>query len=243
VKKTSWDKPQADWLPLLKAARSIREEAKNRVASLREQIDARAKRLEFPATSPNRSDAAQLISEMLWLFQREIIKGARHVLYGRTPTLLDEFEEIPADIRSSLKILDWREGTAVVLNSLNLRRSPRSANLPAFMRFSELERQVDHRQVNPQYWSIHVKLDKPTVQTKKGRKSEDYWSAVKQHVFELLDYHGLPQSHDPDWKSQADVERAALDFIQKRFSKGASESSVRKYVKEFISEYKSKARK
>jgi len=97
------------------------------------------------------------------LFQNAIINGELHRLYGRTPTPRDDFVEIPADIRSYLVILDWRDGTAVMLNELNLRRSPELENKPGWLRFSYLKKQLGDRKVNPHYWSIHVKLDTNTI--------------------------------------------------------------------------------
>jgi hypothetical protein len=101
---------------------------------------------------------------MCRVFQQQIIKGEQRFLYGRTPTALDDFKEIPADHRSSLKILDWQQGTAVVLNSLPLRQWPGFYKQPDFMRFNDLARQVDVRNITPQYWSIHAKLEETQTQ-------------------------------------------------------------------------------
>ena len=54
--------------------------------------------------------------------------------------------------------------SGLVLNSLPLRQWPGFYKQPDFMRFNDLARQVDVRNITPQYWSIHAKLEETQTQ-------------------------------------------------------------------------------
>jgi len=47
----------------------------------------------------------------------------------------------------------------------------------------------------------------------------------------------LPQSGDPDWSCQADVERAVTEFIEERFSIPMAVSTIREWTVKFIAEW------
>jgi len=75
---------------------------------------------------------------------------------------------------------------------------------------------------------------------RRGRKPKIDWDgAVKNFVFEKLDYHGEPTPDDPEWNSQAAVERAVTGFIEGS-GKSAVESLVRQHTARLIAEYKAR---
>jgi len=47
----------------------------------------------------------------------------------------------------------------------------------------------------------------------------------------------LPQSGDPEWSCQADVERAVAEFIEKRFDIHLAVSTIRARTAKFIAEW------
>jgi hypothetical protein len=73
--------------------------------------------------------------------------------------------------------------------------------------------------------------------SRRGRPPKVEWGLVRDFVHTQLEYHGLPQSGDPDWSCQADVERATAKFIEKRFGISISESTVRERIVKFIAEW------
>jgi hypothetical protein len=48
----------------------------------------------------------------------------------------------------------------------------------------------------------------------------------------------LPQSGDPEWSCQGDVERAVAEFIEKRFGIPLAVSTIRERTAKFIAEWK-----
>ena len=73
--------------------------------------------------------------------------------------------------------------------------------------------------------------------SRRGRTPKVEWGVVRDFVHAQLEHHGLPQSGDPEWSCQADVERAVAKFIEERFGIPISESTVRKRTAKFIAEW------
>jgi hypothetical protein len=59
---------------------------------------------------------------------------------------------------------------------------------------------------------------------------------VKKFVFELLEHHGLPSPDDPELLNNAALERLVASFCQVNGWHPA-ESTVRRYVVEFVEEW------
>ena len=72
---------------------------------------------------------------------------------------------------------------------------------------------------------------------RRGRRPKIEWGGVRDFVHERLEHHGLPQSGDPDWSCQADVERAVTEFIEERFSIPMAVSTIREWTVKFIAEW------
>ena len=72
---------------------------------------------------------------------------------------------------------------------------------------------------------------------RRGRRPKIEWDRVRDFVHTKLEYHGLPQSGDPEWSCQADVERAVAEFIEKRFDIHLAVSTIRARTAKFIAEW------
>jgi hypothetical protein len=73
--------------------------------------------------------------------------------------------------------------------------------------------------------------------SRRGRRPKIEWGTVRDFVHEKLEHHGLPQSGDPEWSCQADVERAVAKFIEKRFGIPMADSTIRERTVKFIAEW------
>jgi hypothetical protein len=84
----------------------------------------------------------------------------------------------------------------------------------------------------------------PSSGSKRGRKPSSYWDAVEPIVMKKLDDNGLPdaQSGDPEWSSQADLERFIADEVAERLGSAQrqpAESTIRKRAVKWIAEFRS----
>jgi len=68
---------------------------------------------------------------------------------------------------------------------------------------------------------------------KRGRKPKLDWDDIKRQTFTLFEHQGAPSAIDPEWASQADVERAIQDILA-RDGIEVAESTVRKYAGQFL---------
>jgi hypothetical protein len=142
---------------------------------------------------------------------RAVSTGAVAV-YARIGSVLAPFERLPADVWRLLEIADWQNGVAV---------APEGSS----------------------YWSIHVQLSGAEIvrlgEKRAGRPPKVDWNgSVKRKLFKLLDENGAPMPGDPEWSSQADVERA----VQKMCNVPVAESTIRENTSRLIDEWrKSKA--
>jgi hypothetical protein len=75
---------------------------------------------------------------------------------------------------------------------------------------------------------------------KKGRKPKIDWQMVDAAMTGLMELHGEFSLDDPDWNSQACLERAVGDYIDKKFGENAirAESTIRKHVAAFLEKRK-----
>jgi hypothetical protein len=73
-------------------------------------------------------------------------------------------------------------------------------------------------------------------QKRRGGQPKPFWAEAKDHVFDRLDHHGLPSPDDPVWSNQAAVEKDLNTFLSKK-GWSVAESTIRKYVVEFIREW------
>jgi hypothetical protein len=70
---------------------------------------------------------------------------------------------------------------------------------------------------------------------KRGRKNAIDWdSVVRPFVFEQLDYHGWPDASDPEWNSQAAVEKAVTEHI----NGAAGVTRVRAHTARYMAEWR-----
>jgi hypothetical protein len=72
---------------------------------------------------------------------------------------------------------------------------------------------------------------------KKGRKEKYDWNKVESHIRELFLENGALSADDKAWQSQADVERAIIEFCQNEFGEEPAISTARKKAKLMISKY------
>jgi hypothetical protein len=73
--------------------------------------------------------------------------------------------------------------------------------------------------------------------SRRGRRPKVDWGGVRDFVHAKLEYHGLPQSGDPEWSCQADVEREIAKFIEERFGISMAVSTIRERTAKFIAEW------
>lgn len=67
----------------------------------------------------------------------------------------------------------------------------------------------------------------------KGGRAPAYdWAQFRSQLHLLLDHHGLPTAADRDWKSQAAVERAMLNWCSREWGVEPSLTQVKKHVRE-----------
>lgn len=93
----------------------------------------------------------------------------------------------------------------------------------------------------PELKAIDRTYNRSAVKSRRGRKPKVDWDgAIKNFVFEQLDYHGSPHAGDHVWSCQADVEKAVADHIMKTFDLPISESVVRDRTRRLMSEYEQK---
>jgi hypothetical protein len=80
-------------------------------------------------------------------------------------------------------------------------------------------------------------LGKPkSAPKKRGRPPKVDWEGeVKQRAFAFLDYHGAPSGVDPEWGTQAALEKAIIDSGIE-----AAPSTVRKYAAGYLIEWKAR---
>ena len=69
---------------------------------------------------------------------------------------------------------------------------------------------------------------------KPGRKEKYDWAAARSHITYLFSHHGPLSPDDPEWSSQADIERAIKAFFYKEIGVEPATSTVREKAKEFI---------
>lgn len=89
-------------------------------------------------------------------------------------------------------------------------------------------------------YDVHVcEASKEQVKpARRGRRPKVDWDGcVKPFVYEQLEYHGYPHSGDPEWGSQADVERDVLHLIENKFGTTVSESTVRSHTRKYMREW------
>jgi hypothetical protein len=84
-------------------------------------------------------------------------------------------------------------------------------------------------------WETYAKGVSPS-QKRRGGQPKPFWAEAKDHVFDRLDHHGLPSPDDPVWSNQAAVEKDLNTFLSKK-GWSVAESTIRKYVVEFIREW------
>jgi hypothetical protein len=70
-----------------------------------------------------------------------------------------------------------------------------------------------------------------------GAKPKYPWDEMREHLFQLLETHGMWTAEDPDWSCQADAERALLAFADARCGKEPAVSGVRERMPRWIAEY------
>jgi hypothetical protein len=71
----------------------------------------------------------------------------------------------------------------------------------------------------------------------RGRKPSYDRTPIRKWVFELMDYHGEFSLDDPEWKSQADLERAMLERFAPSENTPA-ESTVRALIREPLAQWR-----
>ena len=71
------------------------------------------------------------------------------------------------------------------------------------------------------------------TRSKRGRRAK-MTPELERYIFKLLDHHGLPSPDDPDWSSQADVEK----IIQDRA--GLGETQAREHAHRLIDTWKAR---
>jgi hypothetical protein len=74
--------------------------------------------------------------------------------------------------------------------------------------------------------------------TARGRGSTYNWPAVREFVFEQMDYHGDFHAADKEWSCQADLERAIGDYVEQQQGLRPTESTLRLHAARFYKEWK-----
>jgi hypothetical protein len=72
---------------------------------------------------------------------------------------------------------------------------------------------------------------------RRGRKPKLFWRDVDKHIFDLFDHHSELSPDDPEWQTQADVERAVSSYCELK-GWAASESTIRRHVGQFLEQRK-----
>jgi hypothetical protein len=71
----------------------------------------------------------------------------------------------------------------------------------------------------------------------RGRKPSYDRASIRKWVFDLMDYHDEFSPDDPEWKSQADLERAILEKFSGR-NQCPAESTVRDLIREPLAQWR-----
>ncbi|CAK0765723.1 hypothetical protein WCLP8_3850003 [uncultured Gammaproteobacteria bacterium] len=65
---------------------------------------------------------------------------------------------------------------------------------------------------------------------KRGRKLAYPWEDFTRKLNDLNEYHGLPGADNPGWESQADIERAMMDWCEETWGKCPAASTIREKI-------------
>jgi hypothetical protein len=71
----------------------------------------------------------------------------------------------------------------------------------------------------------------------RGRTAKSFWPLVRKFVFKLLDNHGAPTPEDPELPNQAALEQKVATLCERKGWE-ASESTIRKYTKQYLNEWR-----
>jgi hypothetical protein len=79
---------------------------------------------------------------------------------------------------------------------------------------------------------------------RRGAPMQHDWPDAKNYALNLLhDRGGFREWDNGDWKCQADLERDVLNYMERTTGKGPGESTIRAKVKEWLTEWRTKANK
>jgi hypothetical protein len=73
--------------------------------------------------------------------------------------------------------------------------------------------------------------------SKLGRREKYDWGKVESHIKELFLENGALTVEDKDWSSQADVERAIIEYCKQEFGSEPATSTARKRAKQMIEKF------
>jgi hypothetical protein len=226
LRKKQWLVPESYWTPLRKAAcafRSGKNGELNRISGLPQRLMQMIFEPEFFESLPEeeKQSYAQSLEYRRNEWHKHYLPAFNHAVATRKVALYAQsavsapFERLPAELWPLLNVVDWIHGVA------------RAADGTEFL-------------------SIHVEFSTTGIESpprqagqkpKRGRKPKVDWDGfVKPRLFKLLDYHGCPNSADPEWRHQADVEKAVADIC----GVSVAESTVREHTRRLLSEWRHK---
>jgi hypothetical protein len=76
------------------------------------------------------------------------------------------------------------------------------------------------------------------ISSRRGRPPKLNWNAVKDKVWERMDWHGEFSDDDREWNCQARLEEAIAAFIVNELGAEAEESTIRGRVTQYLAEWR-----
>jgi hypothetical protein len=159
-------------------------------------------------------------------------------LYDLLNSRAAEFDD---DVTAADLRLKWYEAAKEKLRPSFARGWPRT--------FARIHETGQIEQIDPADWLLEGggQWMKHTFQTEAsspakragGRRPKYPWEKLKQYAMQLLDHHGLPSPENPDFSSQADLERKIVQQCRDLTGGAAPPiSQVREHVSAWIREYR-----
>jgi hypothetical protein len=171
---------------------------------------------------------------MLPAFDRSVSSG-RVKVYARIQSRLAQFQQLPADLWSRLRVLDWFGGAACDPEGNCYYSIHAADSLP---------------QVSPPQAEASSEAAKDTVSDKmpsskrrtnnaRGRPTEYKWETeIKAFTLDLVDKFGVPGEDNKKLPRNEDLVKAIQNELAKK-DLHPGDSTVRRYVSKWLSELRS----
>jgi hypothetical protein len=197
-------------------------------------------RARLRATHPERTDLQQ-IDSIRWFHDRKVITvGKKHFHDLADEPAYAAYDLLKADVKSQkIQIRGMLESADAQIEDIDPIYA-REGELDVFGGTLKIYKRKDTLGIARTYTSVHCYADdikallsKPS--TRRGRRPRIDWDVIELALQHEIATRGLPSpdNDNPDWRSQADVERWAAQLLQDRNEK-IEESWLREKVSEML---------